>query len=182
MISQAMAELEPLLPVKAACELVGQARSALYRQRNPRPQAERRPPRARQPGLCSPLPASDHARDEQAHPDAGPGRHCRGDPPATPRDHHRRPGPGPRHRRPRNPAPAGHACRRLSDRTRQAGGRGRALRGIEEPRLPRRSSWAAPPVASSTRSRAAGPSPITAMQGQTTDEAPGVLPDTNDLR
>jgi hypothetical protein len=31
-----VAELEPLLPVKAACELVGQPRSTLYRQRHPR--------------------------------------------------------------------------------------------------------------------------------------------------
>ena len=37
MIGQAVAELGPLLPVKAACELVGQPRSTLYRQRNPRP-------------------------------------------------------------------------------------------------------------------------------------------------
>jgi transposase len=49
---------------------------------------------------------------------------------------------------------------------------GRALRGIEEHWLPRRSSWAAPSVVSSTRSRAAGTNPVTAMQGQTTDEAP----------
>ena len=55
MISQAVAELEPLLPVKAACELVGQPRSTLYRQRNPRPQAERQPPRvARHPAALSP--------------------------------------------------------------------------------------------------------------------------------
>jgi putative transposase len=54
-ISQAVAELEPLLPVKAACELVGQPRSTLYRQRNPRPQAERQPPRvARHPAALSP--------------------------------------------------------------------------------------------------------------------------------
>ncbi|MGO9502287.1 MAG: hypothetical protein ACLPUO_12065 [Streptosporangiaceae bacterium] len=55
MISQAVAELEPLLPVKAACGLVGQPRSTLYRQRNPRPQAERQPPRvARHPAALSP--------------------------------------------------------------------------------------------------------------------------------
>jgi putative transposase len=54
-ISQAVAELEPLLPVKAACELVGQPRSTLYRQRNPRPQAERQPPQAaRHPAALSP--------------------------------------------------------------------------------------------------------------------------------
>jgi len=41
-ISQAVADLEPLLPVKAACELVGQPRSTLYRRRNPRPGGEER--------------------------------------------------------------------------------------------------------------------------------------------
>jgi transposase InsO family protein len=54
-ISQAVAELAPLLPVKAACELAGQPRSTLYRQRNPRPQAERQPPQAaRHPAALSP--------------------------------------------------------------------------------------------------------------------------------
>jgi hypothetical protein len=39
-------------------------------------------------------------------------------------------------------------------------------------RRSRRTSWAAPPVVSPTRSHAAGPQPHSAMQGQTTDEAP----------
>ena len=53
MISQAVAELEHLLPVKAACELVGQPRSTLYRLRNPRPQKERQPPQVAHPAALS---------------------------------------------------------------------------------------------------------------------------------
>jgi hypothetical protein len=58
-----------------------------------------------------------------------------------------------------------NASRRLDHRRSSRRSRcrsGRALRGIEEPRLPRRSSWAAPPVVSSTRLHAAGinPSPL----------------------
>jgi putative transposase len=54
-ISQAVAELEPLLPVKAACKLVGQPRSTLYRLRNPGPQKERQPPQvAHHPAALSP--------------------------------------------------------------------------------------------------------------------------------
>jgi putative transposase len=53
-ISHAIAELAPLLPVKAACELVGQPRSTLYRQRSPRPRKEGQPPRvARHPAALS---------------------------------------------------------------------------------------------------------------------------------
>jgi hypothetical protein len=59
---------------------------------------------------------------------------------------------------------------------------GRALRGIEDHRVPRRSSWAAPPVVSPTPLHAAGHHPHTALQGQTTDEAPAKGLAQNDLR
>ncbi len=56
MISQAVAELGPLLPVTAACELVGQPRSTLYRRRNPRPGREEKQalPRPAHPAALSP--------------------------------------------------------------------------------------------------------------------------------
>jgi len=54
-ISQAVAELEPFLPVKAVCELAGQPRSTLYRRRNPRPGREERQalPRPAHPAALS---------------------------------------------------------------------------------------------------------------------------------
>jgi hypothetical protein len=58
-------------------------------------------------------------------------------------------------------SPPADAHRRLTEQGGSSSWRsGRAPRGIEEPRLPRRSSWAAPPVVRSTRLRAAGSNPI----------------------
>jgi hypothetical protein len=71
----------------------------------------------------------------------------------------------------------------LTSSWRRTNGRtGRALRGIEDHRVPRRSSWAAPPVVTPTRLHAAGHHPHTAMQGQTTDEAPAKGLAQSDLR
>ena len=58
-------------------------------------------------------------------------------------------------------SPPADAHRRLTEQGGSSSWRsGRAPRGIEEPRLPRRSSWAAPPVVRSTRLCAAGPTPL----------------------
>ena len=76
------------------------------------------------------------------------------------------------HRHPRHQPPPDAYGRLISERRSSSWRSGRAPHGIEEPRLPRRTSWAAPPVVTPTRLRAAGTNPITAMQALTTDEAP----------
>jgi transposase len=137
---------------------------------------------ARQPGLRRPLPVPDQQGTQQAHAHPGADRHRRSDLAAAACHYYHRTGLGPGHRDPRHPV-GNHAKGRLTPVSGASSWRpGRALRGIEEHRLPRRSSSAAPSVVSSTRSRAAGTNPITAMQGQTTDEAPAKRLTQNDSR
>jgi putative transposase len=53
-IDEAFTRLEPLTSARKACELLGRARAALYRQRNPRPEPDRNPgPRAAHPAALS---------------------------------------------------------------------------------------------------------------------------------
>ena len=56
MIDAAVTELEPLFPVKKACELAGKSRATLHRQRNPKPAQEKEPaaPRAPHPAALTP--------------------------------------------------------------------------------------------------------------------------------
>jgi transposase len=126
-----------------------------------------------------PVPDQPGAQQADAHP--GADRHRRRDPAAPACRHHHRPGLGLSHRHPRHPAAAQRTGRLARSAAFQAGGRGEpsaALRhhgdlGAHHGQ-PRPSSF-------STRSRAAGPSPITAMQGQTTDQAPAKKLDANRL-
>ena len=126
----------------------------------------------RQPGLRRPLPAPDQPRAQQAHPDPGPDRHRRRDPAAPARRHHHRPSLGPRHRHPRHPAAGTTAGRLTQSAAAQADGRGEPYAALRHHGDLDAHHGQPRPSSHSTRSHAAGTNPITAMQGQTTDEAP----------
>jgi DDE superfamily endonuclease len=125
-----------------------------------------------QPGLPGPLPAPDQQGPQQAHSYPGADRHRRRNPAATTRRHHHRAGTGPGHRGARHPTPKQSTRRLTWPAASQAGSRGEPSAALRHPGDLGAHHGQPPPVVSSTRSRAAGTSPITAMQGQTTDEAP----------
>jgi Transposase len=115
---------------------------------------------ARQCRLCGPLPAPDHAGDQQAHRDPSPNRDRRGDPAPAARCDQHRPTMGSTHRHPRHrPPQTGAHCRLILRRGVQAGGRGEPHAALSNHGSPRRTSWAAPPVVSPTRLHADGTKP-----------------------
>jgi hypothetical protein len=124
--------------------------------------------RTRLPG---PLPAPDQQGAEQAHAHPGADHHRRRHLAAPARRHHHRAGLGPGHRGPRHPAAQQTARRLTSPAVRQAGGRDEPSAALRHPG-DLGAHHGHPARRLSTRSRAAGPNPITAMQGQTTDQAP----------
>jgi len=88
----------------------------------------------RQPGLRSPLPASDQAGDQQTHPDPSPDRDRRGHPAPTARRDHHPPRMGPAHRHPRHPpAQAAGTSRLIPRQGGQAGGRGEPCAALRNP-------------------------------------------------
>ena len=115
--------------------------------------------------------APDHPRAEQAHPHPGPGRDRRGAPPPAARRHHHRPGLGPRHRHARHPA-AKRSASPPDIRRPSSSGRGEPHAASRHHGYLDGHHGQPRPSSTSTRLHAAGTNPITAMQGQTTDEAP----------